>query len=824
MKRMLINATQPEVRVAIIDNGALVDLDVEPPEQQQNQSNIYKGVITSLERSLDAAFVDYGRERHGFLPLKEISKEYFISQPEELSNIDIKQVLKVGQEVVVQVQKEERDNKGAALTTFISLAGSYLVLMPNNPKAGGISRRIEGDEREQMKEALNKLDLAKDMGVILRTAGVSKTANELTWDLHILLRYWEAIKQAAIAKPGPYLIHKESDVIIRAIRDYCRQDINEIIIDDENAFNRALEYFKQVRPDFTERLRLYSDHLPLFSRFQIDQQIENAYQREVRLPSGGSLSIDPTEALVAIDINSARATKGSSIEETAFQTNKEAAEEIARQLKIRDLGGLIVIDFIDMTSNQNQRNIENHLREATQNDRARIQIGKISRFGLLEMSRQRIRSSLNTATQVTCPHCSGLGTIRSVESLGRSVVHLIQEHAAKLSEGQLQIQLPVDVATFIINEKREILENIKQHSSLSILIIPNPHFKSPHYEIKVVRENNSRQIPSYKLMTPPKTGNTAHKKQPRQDKHVEPAINEFLLKTPHKSNSHYKKHNDEGLIKRFMNAIFGTEPPKLADNKAQRKASSNNNNKPTHKPAAKKKTTKNQPNKAQDNRSRRGSRGGQKKKTQTGDQQNKDTAKQQTAKRKNHPQKNQSPAPKKTAQKKQAAPEKKANANKNNQPAEENKTNTSPSQASLPVTNAATKHSETQSKVNQKKEATETQTTESNTQSTTPSVATKSDRSHHHPSSSQEKTDNNQATQPSSPSTPIQQVKTKKQQTPNDSTAPSAKKDNAAVTENKEKKAEKKQTPPNDVATASVPKTPPPHLQQVKTKKDNTES
>lgn len=649
MKKLLINATQPEVRVAIIDNGALIDLDIEQPEHEQlnsntyqRQSNIYKAIITSIETHLDAVFVNFGSDRHGFLPLKEISKEYFINQPSgPISQVDIKKVLKVGQELVVQVQKEERDNKGAALTTFISLAGSYIVLMPNNSSGGGISRRIEGEERDQMKEALSKLELSNDMSVILRTAGVGKTADELSWDLNILLRYWEAIKQAAIAKPGPYLIHKESDVIIRAIRDYCRQDINEIIIDDKAAFDRAHEYFSQIRPDFVDRLKYYKDKLPLFSRFQIDQQIENAFQREVRLPSGGSISFDQTEALVAVDINSARATKGGNIEETAYHTNKEAAEEIAKQLKIRDLGGLIVIDFIDMSSTQHQKSIENTLRDAVRSDRARIQIGRISRFGLLEMSRQRLRSSLHTAAQIECPHCKGLGTIRSVESLGRAITHLIEEHAAKLSEGQLQVQVPVDVATFIINEKRDILDHIKNHSKLSVLIIPNPQFTSPNYEIKITKEDPSRYIPSYKLATKPKA-NTHQQKKSSRVKMQEPAINEFLSSAP--SKFHSKKPHSEGLIKRLWSAMFGAEEtPSI---------STENNTTPQ------KKTTPQKHNKSHNN-TRRGNRGGQKQGHKNTP--NKTTTdKKPTAKRK--PANKSSVAPKK----KQTSKSKRPNAKKNN--------------------------------------------------------------------------------------------------------------------------------------------------------------
>ncbi|MCB1827045.1 MAG: Rne/Rng family ribonuclease, partial [Coxiellaceae bacterium] len=512
MKRMLINATQPdELRVAITDDSLLIDLDIEHPGQEQKKSNIYKGKITSIEPSLGAVFVDYGSERHGFLPLKEVSREYFLSEVDNMEDIDIKQVLKEGQELVVQVEKEERGTKGAALTTFISLAGSYLVLMPNNPRAGGISRRIEGDERDHLKETIGKLDLPEGMGIIIRTAGVDKSAEELKWDLDVLLRYWEATKQAAVARPGPYLIHQESDVIIRAIRDYLRQDIEEIIVDEPACYERARNYLSQVRPDFANRLKLYSNHLPLFSRFQIEQQIEEAYQREVRLPSGGSMVIDITEALISIDINSARATKGGSIEETAHNTNLEAADEIARQLRIRDIGGLIVIDFIDMTVNKNQRDVENRLREALRFDRARIQIGRISRFGLLEMSRQRLRASLSKSTQITCPRCSGRGTIRGVESLALSVIHLIQEHASRANNVTLQVQLPVDTATYLLNEKRDVIKNIENHSQVEIVIVPNPHLVSPQYQIKEVKDDQGRVTPSYQLAKMPKVDSPAKK-------------------------------------------------------------------------------------------------------------------------------------------------------------------------------------------------------------------------------------------------------------------------------------------------------------------------
>ncbi|WP_423062289.1 Rne/Rng family ribonuclease [Candidiatus Paracoxiella cheracis] len=560
MRRMLINATQPdELRFAVTCDAQLIDLDIEIPGQEQKKSNIYKGITTSIEPSLGAVFVNYGSERHGFLPLKEVSREYFLQDTDEFEP-DIHKILKLGQELVVQVDKEERGTKGAALTTFISLAGSFLVLMPNNPRAGGISRRIEGDDRDHLRDTINQLNLPEGMGVIVRTAGVGKSPEELKWDLDVLLRYWEAIKQAAVAKPGPYLIHQESDVIIRAIRDYLRQDIEEIIVDEPQAYERARHYINQVRPNFADRLKLYRDKLPLFSRFQIEQQIENAYQREVRLPSGGSVVIDHSEALVAIDINSARATRGGNIEETALQTNLEAAEEIARQLRIRDIGGLVVIDFIDMTPMRNQREVENCLRNALRQDRARIQIGRISRFGLLEMSRQRLRTSLTKSSQIPCPRCNGQGSIRSIESLGLSIIHLIQEQAAKAKNLHFQVQLPVDAATYLINEKRDLLKEIESHCQVKITIIPNQYLESPQYQFKQIKIDpsnleHSKGTPSYKLAKSLKTEST--KKQITKAPVVEPIIQQFLTTTP--PSPAPRKQANVGLFKRLMSKMFGNE-------------------------------------------------------------------------------------------------------------------------------------------------------------------------------------------------------------------------------------------------------------------------
>lgn len=568
MKRMLINATQlDEVRVAITENSKLIDLDIEIPGQEQKKSNIYKGIITSIEPSLGAVFVNYGGERHGFLVLKEISREYFLQDTsQELDTIDINRILKVGQELVVQIEKEERGTKGAALTTFISLAGSFLVLMPNNPRAGGISRQIEGEERDQLRETITQLSLPEGMGLIVRTAGLGRAKEELEWDLKILLGYWEAIKQAAVAKPGPYLIHQESDVIIRAIRDYLRQDIEEILIDNEQSYQNVCYYISQVRPQFIERLKLYQDQLPLFSKFQIEQQIENAHQHEVRLPSGGSLIIDHSEALVAIDINSGRATRGASIEETALSTNLEAAEEIARQLRIRDIGGLIVIDFIDMTPIRNQREVENCLRTALKQDRARIQIGRISRFGLLEMSRQRLRSSLTRSTQIACPRCDGEGSIRSIESLGLSIIHLIQEQASKANNIHFQLQAPVDLAIYLINEKRKILRDIEKYYPVKITIISNQYMETPLYQLKQIKIDpasleHGKGMPSYKLAKIFKT-ETPLKKEIKTPP-AAPVIQQFLPTeknplTP-KTTAAISKTPRSGLFKRLMAKMFGIE-------------------------------------------------------------------------------------------------------------------------------------------------------------------------------------------------------------------------------------------------------------------------
>ncbi|NLG76933.1 MAG: Rne/Rng family ribonuclease [Xanthomonadaceae bacterium] len=495
MKRMLVNATQEEeLRVALVDGQRIYDLDVEVPSREQKKANIYKGRITRVEPSLEACFVDYGAERHGFLPLKEVSKEYFKTSPNGAGRHNIRELLEEGQELIVQVEKEERGNKGAALTTFISLAGRFLVLMPNNARAGGVSRRIEGEDREQLREALDRVQIPEGMGAIVRTAGVGRSAEELQWDLDNLKEVWNAIAQAAEGRPAPFLIYQESKAIIRALRDYLSDDIGEILIDDREVFEEAQQYMQRFMPAALRKLKLYEDPVPLFTRFQIENQIESAHSHKVNLPSGGSIVIDPTEALVAIDINSARATRGTDIETTALNTNLEAAEEIARQLRLRDLGGLIVIDFIDMESPKNQRAVEDRLREAVKQDRARIQIGRISRFGLLELSRQRLRPSIGESASIPCPRCNGMGSIRSVESLALALLRVIGEEARKERTVKVIAQLPVEVATYLMNEKREWLNSIEAKSDTHIVLVPNRYMETPAYEIRRVRDDEA-QLP-----------------------------------------------------------------------------------------------------------------------------------------------------------------------------------------------------------------------------------------------------------------------------------------------------------------------------------------
>jgi len=491
MKRMLINATHTEeLRVALVDGQRLYDLDIESGAREQKKANIYRGKITRVEPSLEAAFVDYGAERHGFLPIKEISRQYLKETAPGSGRPGIRDLLSEGQEIIVQVDKEERGNKGAALTTFISLAGRYLVLMPNNPRAGGISRRIEGEERAQLREVMSELSVPDEAGVIVRTAGIGRSSEELQWDLDYLQQLWDSITHAAAQRPAPFLIYQESNVIIRAMRDYLRQDIGEVLIDEEKVYQDVLNFVQQVMPSYQNKIKLYQQETPLFNRFQIESQIETAFQREVSLPSGGAIVIDPTEALVSIDINSARATKGSDIEETALNTNLEAAEEIARQLRLRDMGGLVVIDFIDMGPMRNQRAVENKLREALKLDRARVQVGRISRFGLMEMSRQRLRPSLGETSGIVCPRCNGQGTIRDVSSLALSIIRLINEEASKERSAEIRAVLPVNMATFLLNEKRDQLMEIEKSNNLRVVVIPNPHMDTPHFEVSRLRDDH----------------------------------------------------------------------------------------------------------------------------------------------------------------------------------------------------------------------------------------------------------------------------------------------------------------------------------------------
>ncbi len=563
MKRMLINATQAEeLRVALVDGQKLYDFDIEIPSKEQKKSNIYKGIITRVEPSLEAAFINYGAEKHGFLPFKEISPLY--RQIQEGAEADgrrpaIKDLIKEGQEIVVQIEKEERGNKGAALTTYISLAGTYLVLMPNNPKAGGISRRIEGETRSDLREVMASLDIPDSMGLIVRTAGCGKNAEELQWDLNYLLQLWEAIERSSGEQKAPFLVFQESNVIIRALRDHLRGNIDEILIDNEDSFKLVQDFLKQVMPHFLPKAKLYQDDVPLFNRYQIESQIEVAYCREVSLPSGGSLVIDHTEALTSIDINSARATKGSDIEETALNTNLEAADEIARQLRLRDLGGLFVIDFIDMLSNKNQRSVENHLRDALKIDRARIQTSRISRFGLLEMSRQRMRPSLGDSTQLPCPRCKGQGTIRNVESVALSVLRILEEEAMKKGTEKVIAHLPIECATFLLNEKRHAIEQIEARLKVGIIILPSKHLETPAYDIERIKEKESGEDkPSYlqikaEDITIPEY---AQQIKPKAEKAV---VKEFM----HDSPAPVQATNEAAsLIKRFWHKLVGpsTEP------------------------------------------------------------------------------------------------------------------------------------------------------------------------------------------------------------------------------------------------------------------------
>ena len=527
MKRMLFNATQAEeLRVAIVDGQNLLDLDIETLGKEQRKGNIYKGIITRIEPSLEACFVDYGTDRHGFLPFKEVSRSYF--QDYEGGRARIQDVLKEGMEVIVQVEKDERGNKGAALTTFISLAGRYLVLMPNNPRGGGVSRRIEGEERQELKAAMAELDIPNGMSIIARTAGIGRSAEELEWDLNYLKQLWQAIEEAGKAHHEPYLLFMESSLLIRAIRDYFRPDIGEILVDNQEVYDQVAEFMSYVMPSNVGRLKLYEDHTPLFSRFQIEHQIESAFARSVSLPSGGAIVIDHTEALVSIDVNSARATRGADIEDTAFKTNMEAAEEVARQMRLRDLGGLVVIDFIDMEDAKHQREVENTLKDALKRDRARVQMGKLSKFGLLELSRQRLQPALAESSHIACPRCAGTGVIRSIESTALHVLRLIQDAAMKENTGEVHAQVPVDVATFLLNEKRAELFGMEERLDVSVMLIPNPHLENPHYEISRIRVDDldDNAAPSYKRVTQPENSETvpfANKKGEKATR-PEPAV------------------------------------------------------------------------------------------------------------------------------------------------------------------------------------------------------------------------------------------------------------------------------------------------------------
>ena len=567
MKRMLFNATQAEeLRVALVDGQHLYDLDIESTSRESKKSNIYKGRITRVEPSLEAAFVDYGAERHGFLPLKEISRQYF-KEGVDLRNgrVNIKDAVEENQEIIIQVVKEERGNKGAALTSFISLAGRYLVLMPNNPRAGGVSRRIEGDERSDARDALSELDIPKDMGLIIRTAGVGKSVEELQWDLDYLLHLWSSIDSAADEREAPFLIYQESNIITRAVRDYFRTDISEIIIDEPGMYEKTREFMSQVMPNNLSKVKLYSDAIPLFTRYQIESQIESAFQREVRLPSGGAIVIDHTEALISIDINSSRATKGADIEETALNTNLEAADEIARQLRLRDIGGLIVIDFIDMTPSRNQREVENRLRDALKIDRARVQVGRISRFGLLEMSRQRLRPALGESMQLVCPRCSGQGTIRGVESIALSILRILEEEAMKENTGRVVAQMPVEVATFLLNEKRDMLSTIESRQKVHIVVIPDANLETPHFLVNRIRENESEMDSdrsSYEMATREEIELPTTATPPRETPEA-PAIKSVAPATPK------PVQTQPGLFIRLWQALFGTGKKKPRRGKKQ---------------------------------------------------------------------------------------------------------------------------------------------------------------------------------------------------------------------------------------------------------------
>jgi ribonuclease E len=556
MKRMLINATQPEeLRVAIAEGQHLFDLDIEVPSQEQKKSNVYKGKITRVEPSLEACFVEFGSSRHGFLPLKEICESLYIKGASKKGGkVAIRDAVREGQEIIVQVEKEERGNKGAALTTYISLAGRYLVLMPTNPTAGGVSRRITGNDRDHLREQLQKVTTPDNVGIIVRTAGVGRDAEELQWDLDYLLQLWTAIEQAATNRTAPFLIHQESNLFIRALRDHLRNDIGEILIDNEVVYSDAREFMQQVMPHNLNKLKLYTDQVPLFNRYQIESQIESAFARTVHLPSGGAVVFDHTEALLSIDINSARATKGFDIEDTAYSTNMESANEIARQLRLRDLGGLIVIDFIDMNSRKHQREVEECLRQAMQIDKARVQIGRISRFGLLEMSRQRLRPSLGESSQETCPRCVGHGTIRSVESLALSIMRLVEEEVMKDYTGQLIVQAPTEVINFLHNEKRVALAELESRHQVPIVMLANQHLVTPHFEILRIRKSDVTDTASYLRVEQPETQLVANERSQSNAVAIPaPAVKRIIPNRPAPTRVEEKS---PGFFGRLANILF----------------------------------------------------------------------------------------------------------------------------------------------------------------------------------------------------------------------------------------------------------------------------
>jgi ribonuclease E len=582
---MLINASHTEeVRVAMVDGQRLYDLDIENRTREQKKSNIYKGKVTRVEPSLEAAFIDYGMERHGFLPLKEISREYFKKGAGNGGKVRVQDALKEGQEVIVQVEKEERSNKGAALTTFISLAGRYLVLMPNNPRAGGISRRIEGEERADLREAMRGLDIPEGMGAIVRTAGIGRATEELQWDFNYLLQLWNTITDESKKARAPHFLFQESNVIVRAIRDYLRQDVGEVIVDSEEAYNLAAAFIGTVMPDFTSKVKFYQDEIPLFNRYQIENQIETAFCREVSLPSGGSIVIDVTEAMISIDINSARATKGGDIEETAFNTNKEAAEEIARQLRLRDVGGLIVIDFIDMLNSRHQKEVENKMRDALEVDRARVQVGRISRFGLLEMSRQRLRPSLEETMSRTCPRCKGQGTIRGTRSLALSILRLMEEEAQKEFSREIRAIVPVPVATFLLNEKRKEILAIESRNNIQVTVLPNTEMQTPDFEVVRIRNQDADSSDfSYKLaneLSKPEEEVISEANAPQAL--AKPAVKTVIPSTPAPVIAQAQSiapEKSQSFVKRLWATMFGeTEEPKNEEPKKRSNTTGNNRN------------------------------------------------------------------------------------------------------------------------------------------------------------------------------------------------------------------------------------------------------